>query len=254
MVMIGIYKITNLVNRKNYIGQSIHIEKRWKEHCKESSNSLISQAIKKYGRENFSFSVLEEAEKSQLNDLEKKYIIIFNSIVPNEYNILTGADSDYTSFGKYDLETFKHIINDIKYSSLTLDEIAMKYSLCRRTITRINNGEVHHLDDENYPLRKNQYNGFKQNDANKIHKCLICGKETINQKYCSQDCLHIAQRKSERPSRQELKTMIREYPFTKIASFYNVKDNTIRKWCKNYDLPFRRKDIKKFSEQEWQII
>ena len=139
MIMIGIYKITNLINGKNYIGQSIHIEKRWKEHCKESSNSLISQAIKKYGRENFSFSVLEEAEKSQLNDLEKKYIIIFNSIVPNGYNILTGADSDYTSFGKYDLETFKHIINDIKYSSLTLDEIAIKYSL---SITR--SWKVHH--------------------------------------------------------------------------------------------------------------
>lgn len=30
---IGIYKITNLLNGKIYIGQSIHIEKRWKEHC-----------------------------------------------------------------------------------------------------------------------------------------------------------------------------------------------------------------------------
>jgi predicted GIY-YIG superfamily endonuclease len=42
---IGIYKIENLINGKIYIGQSIHIEKRWQEHCKASSNSLIAKSI-----------------------------------------------------------------------------------------------------------------------------------------------------------------------------------------------------------------
>ena len=53
--MIGIYKIENLINHKVYIGQSIHIERRWKEHCANSTSSVISKAIKKYGKENFSF-------------------------------------------------------------------------------------------------------------------------------------------------------------------------------------------------------
>ena len=32
--MIGIYKITNLINNKSYVGQSIHIERRWQEHLR----------------------------------------------------------------------------------------------------------------------------------------------------------------------------------------------------------------------------
>lgn len=252
--MVGIYKITNLINEKSYIGQSIHIEKRWEEHCRDSSESLISQAIKKYGRKNFSFSILEEAEKEELNDLEKEYILIFDSVVPNGYNILTGSDSNYTSFTKYDSKIFEDIISDIKNSSLTLEEISKKYNLCRKTITRINNGEVHFLENENYPLRKNQYNTIKWKESPILHKCLICGKETTNEKYCSQDCVHIAQRKAERPSREKLKSMIRNYSFTKIAKFYDVTDNTIRKWCKNYNLPSQVKEIRKISDEDWLKI
>nr|DAH19257.1 MAG TPA: intron associated endonuclease [Bacteriophage sp.]DAT87476.1 MAG TPA: intron associated endonuclease [Caudoviricetes sp.] len=35
--MIGIYKIENLINGKVYIGQSVHIERRWQEHCMDSA-------------------------------------------------------------------------------------------------------------------------------------------------------------------------------------------------------------------------
>ena len=79
---IGIYKITNLLNGKIYIGQSIHIEKRWKEHCQNSSKSLISQAIQKYGKENFSFQILEECNENQLLEKESKYILQYDSLVP----------------------------------------------------------------------------------------------------------------------------------------------------------------------------
>lgn len=53
--MIGIYKITNKINNKVYIGQSIHIERRWTEHCFPSSTSQIALAIKKHGKEKFFF-------------------------------------------------------------------------------------------------------------------------------------------------------------------------------------------------------
>lgn len=58
--MIGIYKITNNINNKIYIGQSVHIKRRWAEHCKPSSDSLISKAIKKYGKDNFTFEIIEK--------------------------------------------------------------------------------------------------------------------------------------------------------------------------------------------------
>ena len=65
--VVGIYKMTNKINGKIYIGQSIDIEKRIKEHFWKATNtkdvsynSAIHQAIRKYGQENFTWEVLEE--------------------------------------------------------------------------------------------------------------------------------------------------------------------------------------------------
>ena len=45
--------------------------------------------------------------------------------------------------------------------------------------------------------------------------------------------------------------MIRSMPFTEIAKKYNRTDNTIRKWCDKYNLPRRKIDIEKFSDNDW---
>ena len=77
--MIGIYKITNLINNKCYIGQSIYIERRFAQHkspyeIARDPDKPLYQAFKKYGIENFSFEVLEECTQDELNDKEKFYI------------------------------------------------------------------------------------------------------------------------------------------------------------------------------------
>ena len=61
-VMTGIYKITNMVNGKVYIGQAKDIEKRWKEHKREfrykrKEKIVLYKAMKKYGFENFDFEI-----------------------------------------------------------------------------------------------------------------------------------------------------------------------------------------------------
>ena len=58
----------------------------------------------------------------------------------------------------------------------------------------------------------------------------------------------------ERPSREVLKLMIRNEPFTKIGNKFNVTDNTIRKWCKNENLPYKASEIKKISDEDWKKI
>lgn len=79
--MIGIYKFTNKINNKSYIGQSINISKRIKDHfykatCSKdvSFNSILHQTIRKYGIENFKTEVLEECTVEELDELEKYYI------------------------------------------------------------------------------------------------------------------------------------------------------------------------------------
>lgn len=60
--MIGIYKITNKINGKFYIGQSNNINRRFQEHITKGQLSRIPLdiAIQKYGKENFLYETLEE--------------------------------------------------------------------------------------------------------------------------------------------------------------------------------------------------
>ena len=96
--MIGIYKITNNINGKIYIGQSINIYERWKQHeykafnCNEKAyNSAIHQAYRKYGIENFSYEIIEECSPEQLDAREIYWIKQLNSLTPNGYNITSGG-------------------------------------------------------------------------------------------------------------------------------------------------------------------
>lgn len=91
--MIGIYKITNLVNGKAYIGQSKDIEKRFQVHRFPSSRtkSIVSAEIQKYGVENFKFEVLQECGEEELDELEIKYIALYHTQKPNGYNIAAGG-------------------------------------------------------------------------------------------------------------------------------------------------------------------
>lgn len=92
--MIGIYKITNLLNNKMYIGQSNNIQRRFSEHCYKGVKSriVLDSAIKKYGKDNFSFEVLEECSKELLNERETYWIEFYNS-VETGYNLSYGGDS-----------------------------------------------------------------------------------------------------------------------------------------------------------------
>lgn len=66
--------------------------------------------------------------------------------------------------------------------------------------------------------------------------------------------LSLANRTIERPSRTELKDLIRTKSFLQIGRDYNVTDNTIRKWCKFENLPYKKSEIKKYSDEEWDKI
>ena len=87
----GIYKITNNLNHHFYIGQSIHVQQRWKEHQKSfkenKRKTVLQKAFHKYGFENFSFEVIEECEPDKLNEREMFYI----AALKPEYNMNIGG-------------------------------------------------------------------------------------------------------------------------------------------------------------------
>lgn len=91
--MMGIYCITNLVNGKKYIGQSVNIKRRWYQERKGKVNKYLLGAFEKYGLENFSFEVLEECSREELNLKEKEYIALFETTDREKgYNLTTGGE------------------------------------------------------------------------------------------------------------------------------------------------------------------
>ena len=81
----GIYKITNLLTEQCYIGQSVNISDRWKQHCKcglgieASATNVLYNAMQKNGVWNFSFELLEQCSKDQLNEKERFWIQMYQS-------------------------------------------------------------------------------------------------------------------------------------------------------------------------------
>lgn len=70
----------------------------------------------------------------------------------------------------------------------------------------------------------------------KINNCKNCGKETVNKVCCSHVCLYEYKRKNY-PKKEELKDMIDMFKsYTYVGKMYSVSDNTVKKWCKFYEI------------------
>jgi group I intron endonuclease len=93
-----IYKVTNEINNKCYIGQTInYLSRRKYQHLYKSKNKsklVFHRAIRKYGEENFKWEVLENCDYIyQLNEMEHHYIKQYKSKLPNGYNMTDGYDN-----------------------------------------------------------------------------------------------------------------------------------------------------------------
>lgn len=81
----GIYKITNLLTQQAYVGQSVDIAARWKEHIKcglgidASATNKLYNAMQKDGVHNFTFELIEECPRDQLNEKERLWINIYQT-------------------------------------------------------------------------------------------------------------------------------------------------------------------------------
>lgn len=115
--MIGIYKITNTKNEKSYIGQSTNIEERWKQHkqaIQTSDKSWYPLARQESdGIDDFTFSVLQECKKEELDELEDYWIDYYKSYI-NGYNQTKDGScvSANTQFVYFPIELFEELQMD----------------------------------------------------------------------------------------------------------------------------------------------
>ena len=169
-----IYIISNTINNKVYIGQTIQtLKKRFNGHCCYSKSDrseymYIKRAIHKYGRENFTIKLLEECPIENLNEREIYWIKQYDSY-NNGYNLtLGGQNSNYFNLHRLedtvDIEKFKQYILEFKPLAI---EVASHFGICKCSVYNL----LKRINDPNLVL--NSYNPRKGKDVNDIDKDLL---------------------------------------------------------------------------------
>ena len=183
-----IYKITNTINGKSYIGQTIqNVKERFYQHCatkcsKAVSNMAIHRAIKKYGKSNFTVEVIEEIASANLNDRERYWIKYYNSY-NNGYNSTKGGQDGCKPFKDLDVESIIKEYNTGK-SLRTLGTI---FKVDKQTIKDL-------LIRHNVELRTTRTYKLSQKDRDKVLEDFASGlsrkeimiKWNISKSYLSQ--------------------------------------------------------------------
>ena len=163
-----IYKISNKINNKIYIGQTIQNPKdRWYRHCQKSHlskaerNMVIKRAILKYGKDNFQFEIIETIENctKELLDSREIYWISYYNSYKSGYNCTKGGCSGAKPL-KISIEKYKDIIGLYK-DGFSLRDIAKEYNVDKATIKHI-------LELNNIKLRTTRTYKYSQEDRNKI--------------------------------------------------------------------------------------
>lgn len=159
--MIGIYKITNMVNNKCYIGQSIDINRRFKEHQnglnkKVGHNPYFQNAWDKYGEENFAFEIIEEVDDTNLLDEREIFYISFYKSNDKDYgynatpggNCFIGKEETRNKLSISKRFNNSHLteqdVREIKmcmYCLMDRKEIAKKYNVSEKVLTQISMGK-----------------------------------------------------------------------------------------------------------------
>lgn len=129
--MRGIYKITNKINNKVYVGESLNIIKRWSEHINELKNNnhcnyKLQTDWNKYGENNFKFEVILYLDESIKNYVDKylliyyeyKYIKEYDSIfngynIENTLEVLKSGNKEYNYNNGFNPNMYKGCIRNI---------------------------------------------------------------------------------------------------------------------------------------------
>lgn len=147
-----IYKCTNLKDGKIYIGQTINgFENRKKRHIRESknnSNKNFHVALREFGYDNFKWEIIDtDIPKEDILRVENEYIKKYDSI-NNGYNMIPFDNNIYL-----DEDCIFNIIDMLRNTKYTYDEIAEMFNCSPAHIGSINYGDKRRVKNISYPVR-----------------------------------------------------------------------------------------------------
>jgi group I intron endonuclease len=190
-----IYKVTNTINNKIYIGQTKDFEERKRTHLKDANkqydNMIFHKAIRKYGNNNFKWETLTECDSEDADALEVKYVKEFCShfIEGFGYNMTFGGKSNkgYSHTDKYKKGMSERMMGNTyaEGRSLTIEDkerlrlsrIGMKkdndYLINKKIITMYNGSEI-------FIGTMNEFSKKYNLDRSNITKLVIGKLKSIN--------------------------------------------------------------------------
>ena len=138
--MIGyIYKITNRINGKSYVGKTTKTAlERWEEHLRESrmgrsENRPLYKAIRKYGSDEFIVETLEEVDLENLSERETYWIEYFHTYTDG-YNATAGGDGKIL----YDYNFIAQLLKEGRKCHEVMDIVGCCYDTVRFVIKKYN--------------------------------------------------------------------------------------------------------------------
>lgn len=151
-----IYKITNKINQKSYIGKTVNsIEERWNEHkrdCKRFPERPLYRAINKYGIENFTIEQIEEVDINILSEREIYWIGFFRTYT-NGYNATLGGDGKIL----YDYDLIAELIKQKR----TFQEVADIIGCCVDVVSFVNKKyNINHEPENNFVKTSKKVNQY----------------------------------------------------------------------------------------------
>lgn len=262
----AVYMILNTINHKYYIGQSTRIKFRWLKHVANSnykgSNEYtndLQQDIRKYGRDNFEFIILEFCQPTELKEREYFYIKKYQSetLGYNQTELL-GVD---VQKNKLSLEQLHFLYHDLKESVILKKDLEIKYGVNRQTINAINRGHTLRQPNVEYPVRKLKEHEIKLlNDKENLDLIIIkensvltknlktkcfCGNFKEKRAKTCLECSNQLNNLSSKIEKEQLWDLLIYFGnFSYIGTLCGVSDNAIRKWCKSYGFSTKSRDYK----------
>lgn len=240
-----IYKITNKINGKMYIGQTVNTVKfRFQRHINDAYNGkemAISRAIRKYGHDNFTVEIIEECEKENLDEREIYWIKYYNSVKIG-YNMTDGATNanTYQYKTEEEMEVIKDKIRATKIGSQNPNAIKVK---CKNVKT----GEELIFDsviDCQYYFNEDNHNFATRRCLHKT-KFLYNGEWAIayyDDEYFENSTEYKNNRKSRRIRVEDLNTNeVKEFPSFAIAERY-------------FRLPLKKLSSKAYRHKDGKFI
>jgi group I intron endonuclease len=218
-----IYKITNIITKKCYIGETKKSNPylRWNEHKRKIEQGIgcpaLQDAVKKYGIDNFKFEVLIICFDEDRYKIEMEYIKKFNSISPNGYNLTIGGEGGGFYGKKHSQETINNISIKMKQKYIDNPELCNENSKRQKII--MNTPEVKLKIREGLKNSEKWKNSIKGNH-NKVHTEETKEKiKSISKNYFNNTENIIKHRE----------TMSKSLGFNIVQ--YDMKNNFINKFC-----------------------